>query len=175
MPEPVTRLTRSHTRAHTHTHTHTHTPTAFLWSYTYLLTDLPTYWLTHSLIHSLTRSLTPWSRVLEKLTGSQLVKKFPAICGTGSFITAFTSSRHLSLSRASTMQSMPPPPSHLLKIHLNIILSSTPGSSKWFLSLRFPHQNPVYTSFVVYAARKCYLKRKTEMFTQIRKQKVSEH
>ena len=43
--------------------------------------------------------LTPRSRVLlEKLTGLQLVKKFPALHGTPRFITVFTSARHLSLS-----------------------------------------------------------------------------
>jgi hypothetical protein len=34
---------------------------------------------------------TPWSSILlEKLTGSQVPKKFPAFYGTRSFITAFT-------------------------------------------------------------------------------------
>ena len=43
--------------------------------------------------------------------------------------------------------------SHFLKIHLNIILSPTPGSSKWSLSFRFPHQNLEYTSAVSHT---CY-------------------
>ena len=38
---------------------------------------------------------TPWSTVLlEKLTGLQLVKKFPAFHGTRRFITALTSVHH---------------------------------------------------------------------------------
>jgi hypothetical protein len=43
--------------------------------------------------------LTPWSRVLlEKLTGLQLVKKFPAFYGTRRFLIALTSALHLSIS-----------------------------------------------------------------------------
>ena len=60
-----------------------------------------------TLTYLLTYLHTPWSRVLlEKLTGSQLVKKFPAFYGTRRFITAFTSARHLSLSWASSIQSI---------------------------------------------------------------------
>ena len=39
-------------------------------------------------------------------------------------------------------------PSNFLKIHLNIILSSTSWSPQWPLSLRLPHQHPVHTSIL---------------------------
>jgi len=56
---------------------------------------------THVAIFRVVRTtyvLTPWNRVLlEKLTGSQIVKKFPAFYGNQRFITAVTSARHLSL------------------------------------------------------------------------------
>ena len=56
-------------------------------------------------IHNNTYLLTPWCRVLlEKLTGLQLVKKFPAFHGARRFVTALTSVRHLSLSWASPIQ-----------------------------------------------------------------------
>ena len=46
--------------------------------------------------------LTPWGRVLlQKLTGFQLVKKFPVFNGTRRFITAFTRAHHLSLSHGT--------------------------------------------------------------------------
>jgi hypothetical protein len=38
------------------------------------------------------------------------------------------------------------PTTHFVKIHLNIIFPSRPGCPKWSLTLRFPHQNPVYVS-----------------------------
>ena len=74
--------------------------------------------------------LTPWCRVLlEKLTGLQQVKKFPAFYGTRRFITAFTSVRHLSLTWASLIQCTYPHPTSwrsilILSTHLRLGLPS---------------------------------------------------
>ena len=87
--------------------------------------------------------LTPWCRVLlEKLTGLQLVKKFPAFLWNP---------------KVHYRTHKPPPPfpvlgqpnpvhiptSHLLEIHPNIIHPSTPRSPQWSLSLQFPHQDTI--------------------------------
>jgi hypothetical protein len=72
-----------------------------------------------------------------RFSGSQ---EIPRILGTLMFMIAFTSARHLSLDQVSI------PTSYFLKVHLNIILPSTPGSPRWSLFLRFHHQNPVYAS-----------------------------
>ena len=78
----------------------------------------------------LTCLLSPWCRVLlEKLTGLQLVKKFPAFHGTRRFITALTSVRQPSLSWASPIQFIYPHPISwrsvlILSIHLRLGLPS---------------------------------------------------
>ena len=62
-------------------------------------------------------------------------KKFPKFYATRKFIAAFTSACYLSLSWARSIQSMLP--THFLKIHSNIILTSTPSSYKWSKALRY--------------------------------------
>jgi hypothetical protein len=91
--------------------------------------------------------------LLDKVTGSQLVKKLPAFYGTRRFITAFTRTRHLSLFWARSIQFMPPYSTSWKSI---LILSSPsrPGSSQWSLCLRFPQQNPVCISYLPYT---CYV------------------
>ena len=78
----------------------------------------------------LTYLLTPrYTVLLEKLTGLQLVKKFPAFHGTWRFINALTSVRQLSLSWASPIQSIYPHPTScrsilILSTHLRLDLPS---------------------------------------------------
>ena len=74
--------------------------------------------------------LTPWSKVLlEKLTSSQRVTKFPTFYGTSRFITAFISACYASLSWARSIKSMLPHPTSwrtilILSSHLCLVLSS---------------------------------------------------
>ena len=91
----------------------------------------------------ITYLLTPFSRVLlEKLTGSQLVKKIPVFYGTRRF--TFTTARHLSLSWASSIQSIPP---HSTSWRSILILPSFYTWVSQVISfLRFPHQNAVNAS-----------------------------
>jgi len=78
----------------------------------------------------LTYLLTPRCKVLlEKLTGLQLVKKFPAFHGTRRFITVLTNVRHLSLYWANPIQSIYPHPTSwrsilILSTHLCLGLPS---------------------------------------------------
>ena len=89
-----------------------------------------------SLLVCVTYLLTPWWRaLLEKLTGLQLVKKFPAFHGTRRFITALISDRHLSLSWASPIQSIYPHPTSwrsilILSTHLRLGLLPSGFPSK---------------------------------------------
>ena len=83
-----------------------------------------------ALVTLLTYLLTAWCRVLlEKLTGLQLVKKFPAFHRTRRLITALTRIRHLSLSWASPIHSIYPHPTSwrsilILPTHLCLGLPS---------------------------------------------------
>ena len=94
----------------------------------YFLVYEPGMWTARSVFTMLLH--TPWSRVLfEKLTSFQPVKKFPAFFVTQRFITAFTSACHLSLSWASSIQSLTPDPTSrrsilILSSHLLLGLSS---------------------------------------------------
>ena len=102
------------------------------------------YFYDYLLTHLLTYLLTPWCRVLlEKLTGLQLVKKFPAFHGTRRFITAHTCVRHLSLSWASPIQSVYSHPTSwrcipILSTHLRL------GLPSGLLPSAFPN-NTLYT------------------------------
>ena len=108
----------------------------------------------------LTYLLTPCSRVLEKLNGSQLGKKFPAFYGTRRFITAVRNARHLSLSWARSIQSMPPHPNSwrsvlILSSHLRLVFRVVyfPQVSPPKLCTHLPSPHTCYISRPAHSAR----------------------
>ena len=74
--------------------------------------------------------------LLEKLTGFQPVKKFPAFYGTRRFITAFTNARTCSYPESA--RPVHATTSHFLKIRLNIILPLRLGLPSGLISSGFP-------------------------------------
>ena len=120
-------LTHTHTHIYIYIHTHIHT---YIYVVFIVFLVIPHSHKISVDTYLLTYLLTPWCRVLlQKLTGLQLVKKFPAFHGTRRFITALTSVRHLSLSWASPVQSIYPHPTSwrsiiILSTHLRLGLPS---------------------------------------------------
>ena len=129
----------THSATHSPTHPITHSPTRSL---THPITHLPTHSLTHSLTYLLSNSMEhspAWKA--NRFLASE--KNFP-------HFTEPEGSWHYSQVPATCHypepdQSSPYSTSHFPMIHLNIVLPFMPSSSKWPLSLKFPHHKPVWT------------------------------
>jgi len=97
------------------------------------ISDSSQRWLQNNFLHQGTYLLTPWSKVLlEKLTGSHLVNK----CDPKAHYCIYKCPPPVLILRQN--DPVHAPTSHFMKIHINIILPPTPGSSKWSLPSGFP-------------------------------------
>jgi hypothetical protein len=93
-----------------------------------------------------------WSwALLEKLPIAQILKNFSAFYGTRRFTTPFTRALHWSLSWARSIHTIP---SHLSKIHFNIVYQPTFWSSQWSPSFRLSRQYPICIPLLPHS---CYM------------------
>ena len=93
---------------------------------------------------------TSWQNSMEQSPSweakrSSADQDFLALYGVQRLITALYKSPSL-LCILCQINPVHAPPSHVLKIHFNIILPSIPMFSKWSPSLRFPNHNSICTS-----------------------------
>ena len=103
----------------------------------------------HSWKYLLTYLLTPWRRApLEKLTSTLSVKKFPTFYGTRRLTAVLTSTHHLSLSWARSIQSLLPHPTScrsilILSSHLHLCFPSCLFPSRPTKTLYTPLISPI--------------------------------
>jgi hypothetical protein len=105
------------------------------------------------LVTTLSNKLSPWSRVLiEKLTVTQLVKKYPDFYATRRFITVFTTAYLMSLSWARWIHSTA---FHPISIRSSLILCThlRLGLTEWPLLFKFSDQYFVFLLFLIFSYR----------------------
>ena len=100
--------------------------------------------------------------LLQKLSGSQLGKKFPVFYGSQKFITLFTSALHLSLSCARSMKSVPPHPTSWRPILYRLLTFHVPNLISLFhcwdpikVSAQVRGMSVCYVTIPVFTVRSC--------------------